>query len=182
MEDLILNIELAEPIREDGSFDGYACIWKAVDYYRRRFPAGSFDGPLARFAAAARYPAILWEHNKLLTIGSQVLTRDDKGLHVAGQLWIADTPAYRAVDDARKAYNLIRTCTYGMSFRCPLNPAYITMDAEGVQTVSQVDDLWETTITSSPACNIARVEAVASRPDARALLNRIHGWRASLRK
>lgn len=146
-----------------GQFTGYAAVWNVVDAWGRKFTPVSFDGVLARMKAAGVYPPVLWEHNKELVIGRQVLTADPHGLRVEGQLFIADENGILALDDAKKAYNLIKTSVYGMSVRAPFDWANTSIDpADGTTIIHQFDDIRETTITSSPACNIATVEAVAS--------------------
>ncbi len=162
-------------IDDQGHFTGYAAIYGSVDKWGRICEPGCFDAVLARFAAEGRYPAILWEHNKKLVIGRQTLESDEKGLAVDGQLYIGDADGVLALEDAKRAYNLILKSQYGLSFRAPFLYANASATMAGLR-ISKYEDIRETSIVAHPAQNNATVEAVASAPTMFDIDKRLTAW------
>lgn len=65
---------------DDGTFEGYACVWDVVDSYGTTFRQGSFvEGGLDQ----SEY-ALLWMHNPSDPIGVFTAREDDHGLLIAG--------------------------------------------------------------------------------------------------
>lgn len=65
---------------EDGTFEGYACVWDVVDSYGTQFRQGSFiEGGLDQ----GEY-ALLWMHNPTEVLGAFTAAEDNHGLLIKG--------------------------------------------------------------------------------------------------
>lgn len=168
-----------DSIEESGRFTGYAAVYGNVDGWGRVAAPGCFDEILERFKAEGRYPALLWEHNKNLVIGKMVLTSDTKGLLCQGELYIADGEGVKAIEDAKRAYNLIRESQYGLSFRSPFKYSN-TSDNDDALIIEKFDDIYEVSVTAHPANNRAIIESVNSGLDLHRAAEFIRQWQANL--
>lgn len=74
------QLQLRAADSEDGTFDGYACVWDVIDSYGTTFRRGSFiEGGLDQ----GEY-ALLWMHDPTQPIGVFTATEDDHGLVIKG--------------------------------------------------------------------------------------------------
>lgn len=66
---------------DEGTFDGYACVWDTEDSYGTRFLRGCFTaGGLDQLPYA-----LLWMHDPTLVLGLFYAAEDSHGLHVTGR-------------------------------------------------------------------------------------------------
>lgn len=81
---------------EEGTFDGYACVWNVVDSYGTTFQRGCFE---AGGLDQSMY-ALLWMHSPYEPIGVFLAQEDDHGLHIEGR-WDSTTQGTDARTRAR---------------------------------------------------------------------------------
>lgn len=74
-----LDVRAAEG--QDGTFDGYACVWDVIDAYGTSFRPGSFT----RGGLDQSLYALLWMHSPFEPIGGFYATEDDHGLKISGR-------------------------------------------------------------------------------------------------
>lgn len=80
------QLELRADTGDEGTFDGYACVWDVRDSYGTSFRRGSF----AQGGLDTLPYALLWMHQPDVVYGTFFAIEDDHGLHVVGR-W-DDTP------------------------------------------------------------------------------------------
>lgn len=141
-------------IDEKGAFQGYASTYGTIDAVGEIVAPGAFDDVLGQLQVGMVYPPIMWEHDKAMPVGEQIITSDETGLVVDGQLWI-DT-----LEDARKAYKLLSKTTYFMSFWATYDDSFVNPDGNTV--ITHINSLYETTITAHPANREAEILVVKS--------------------
>lgn len=173
----------AGDIADDGTFSGYGSIFGEVDTYGDAVVPGAFKASLARHAADARMPALLWQHDTACPIGIWTkIGEDKKGLWCEGRL-ILD------VAQAREAHALLKAgAVTGLSIGFAVEAAewaspdgfeekfgwYPAQTANNnqVRLLKEID-LWEISLVTFPACGPARVadvkKVVAPKPDFRPL-------------
>ncbi len=139
----------ADSVSEAGEFVGYAAVYNTRDLAGDTIAPGAFDDVLASMTQAAKFPPVVWDHDADNPIGQQVLSSDDKGLKVQGKLWIDPV---MGLENARKAYLLMKNTTYYMSFWS--EDWWFVRGADGGRMITRVDSIQETSITSHP-CNVA---------------------------
>lgn len=77
----VQRLELRAEEAEEGTFDGYACVWDVVDSYGTSFRRGCFSaGGLDGLAYA-----LLWMHQPWEPGGIFYASEDDHGLRIAGR-------------------------------------------------------------------------------------------------
>lgn len=141
---------------EDGTFSGYGSVFHVEDDYRDVVSPGAFSASLADWRAKGRMPALLWQHDSGKPIGVfEEMSEDEHGLFVKGKLLKDD------VAMAGEAHALMRAgALSGLSI------GYRTIVDEfnretGVTTLKEVD-LWEVSVVTFPANDLARVDNVKS--------------------
>lgn len=146
-------------IDEKGMFDGYLSVFGNVDSYGDVVMPGAFAKTLAKWKALDRLPPILWQHRSGEPIGPFLEMREDSvGLYVRGQLLIDDVPR------AREARALLKAkAINGMSI------GYVSVvesydKTTGVISLMEID-LWEGSIVTFPANQLAGVSGVKSEID-----------------
>jgi HK97 family phage prohead protease len=154
---------LAQPptgIGPDGSFEGYASLFRIADLGRDVVEPGAFRDSLAR-----RGPSgikLLWQHDPAEPIGRWLsLVEDGRGLFVRGQLSLA-------VARAREIHALMREgAVDGLSIGFRPERAR-TEPRTGLRRLERVD-LWEISLVTFPMLPQARVVAVKALPGAVAI-------------
>ena len=74
------QLQLRAGAQDDGTFEGYACVWDVVDSYGTTFRQGCFtEGGLDQ----GEY-ALLWMHDPTVVLGAFTAREDDHGLLIAG--------------------------------------------------------------------------------------------------
>jgi hypothetical protein len=147
---------------DNGTFVGYPGPYDQRDSMGDTLAPGAFDAVVKSMTAAKLFPPIVWDHQRGNPIGEQVLSVDEKGLRTDGRLWIDPK---LGLEDARKAYLLLKNTTYYMSFWS--EDWWYVKDNDGGRTIVRVDSIQETTITSHPATRAASLALVASQSEAR---------------
>ena len=140
-------------VSDDGLFSGYGSVFGVLDSYKEVVAPGAFAESLQ-----GRMPALLWQHRAGEPIGVYTAVREDAvGLYVEGKL---------ALKTARgaEAYELLK-----MRALSGLSSGFVTREdsydkVAGVRTLQKVD-LWEVSLVTMPANDLARVEAVKSIED-----------------
>lgn len=146
-------------ITDAGQFSGYASVFDNLDYYRDVVRPGAFVESLAKWKAEGAFPPVLWQHDSYCPIGPHTDMREDaKGLYVEGELLISEEDAN---PEARKAYGLLkRKVIRGMSIGFDIAEGGQVYDGKtNVWNLVKVD-LWENSIVTFAANDMARVEDV----------------------
>lgn len=145
-------------VGEEGTFEGYASVFDAVDSYNSRFIKGCFTRTIQHRKGVV---PLLDEHGA--QIGqSTSLEEDDYGLRVRGELFISDNPQ-EEVRAARERYVIMRRrqqrgSPQPMSFGFMVNQdTYV----EGIREIKEVD-LVEVSMVTVPAQPLAEVFGVRS--------------------
>lgn len=138
-------------IDTDGSFEGYASLFRIADLGKDIVEPGAFRDSLAR-----RGPAgikLLWQHDPTEPIGRWLSLREDgRGLHVRGRLSLA-------VGRAREIHALMRDGAIdGLSIGFRAERAR-KEPRTGLRRLEKVD-LWEISIVTFPMLPQARISAV----------------------
>ncbi len=133
---------------EEGEFTGYGSVFDVVDSVGDRINKGAFTQSLV-----ARMPKMLWQHDMREPIGRWSEAREDaKGLYLRGKLSLGTTRG-------RDAYALIKDGALdGLSigYRVPAGGAA----REGNIRVLKAIDLWEVSLVTVPALDVATLESV----------------------
>jgi HK97 family phage prohead protease len=142
-------------IREDGTFDGYGSVFNVKDLHSEIVAPGAFTESLQNHKSAGTMPAMLWQHRADEPIGIYTaMGEDGKGLKLSGQL---------ALKTARgsEAYEFLKIgAVSGLSIG--FTTKQDTIDRKtGIRTLNKVD-LWECSLVTFPANDIARVQSVKS--------------------
>lgn len=146
-------------IDEKGVFDGYLSVFGNVDSYGDVVMPGAFAKTLAKWKALDRLPPVLWQHRSGEPLGPFLEMREDNvGLYVRGQLLVDDVPR------AREARALLKAkAINGMSI------GYVSVvesydKTTGIISLMEID-LWEGSIVTFPANQLAGVSGVKSEID-----------------
>lgn len=137
-------------VSDDGLFSGYGSVFGVIDSYKEIVAQGAFSESLQK-----RTPAMLWQHRSSEPIGVYSAIREDQiGLYVEGRLALKTTRG-------AEAYELLKMgAISGMSI------GFITREdsydrVTDVRTLKKVD-LWEVSLVTFPANELARVSGVKS--------------------
>lgn len=148
------KFEIKSTDDSNGTFAGYASVFNVEDFDGDVVVAGAFADSIA--AKGASGIKMLWQHDMDEPIGVFTEIREDaKGLYVEGRLLVDDDPL------ARRAYAHLKAGSLnGLSvgFRTILSERDTTNDV----TILKELDLWEISLVTFPANNLARVAAVKS--------------------
>jgi hypothetical protein len=175
-----MNFETKFSSTEEGVFEGYASVFdKPIPH---AFMGTDIIKPGA-FARSLREKGtrgvkLLWQHDAAEPIGRWLeLKEDTKGLHVRGQL-ILELPK------AKEARTLMKAGVLdGLSIGFNTIPNRTTVDSKtSTRTLSELD-LWEISLVTFPAQDIARVTDVKGNPAQwGAFMQELRTARALLRK
>lgn len=141
-------------INDDGVFEGYGSVWGVEDWYSDVVTKGAFAKSLAAHKLKGTMPAMLWQHDERNVIGVyEEMQEDDYGLYLRGRLLKDD------VATAREAYALMKAkAITGLSvgIRITVDEYDRTND---IRTIKEAE-LWEVSLVTWPANDLARVESI----------------------
>ena len=135
-------------LSDTGEFTGYGSVFDYTDLYDDQVIKGAFVDSLAK-----KMPKLLWQHNSNEPVG--VYTRaieDDHGLFVEGQLALKTSRG-------AEAYELLKIkAISGMSIG--YNVIDSVFDKQTGISVLEKLDLWEISLVTFPANELATVQSV----------------------
>lgn len=148
---------VADEVKDDGTFTGYASIFGNVDLGRDIVVPGAFTKSLAKLKAAGDPLPMLWQHDPAQPIGGyDELEEDERGLRVKGFLLVDDVPL------AAQAHALMkRRIVKGLSIGY-----YVLGDSwnEKDRTRSLTElDLFEVSPVTFPMNTEAQIDSIKSR-------------------
>jgi HK97 family phage prohead protease len=140
-------------IAVDGTFEGYASLFRIPDLGKDVVEPGAFRDSLARRGVAGI--KLLWQHDPAEPLGRWLsLTEDSRGLFVRGRLSLS-------VARAREIHSLMRDGAIdGLSIGFRPEKAR-NEPRTGLRRLERVD-LWEVSIVTFPMLPQARISAVKS--------------------
>lgn len=143
-------------IGDDGTFSGYGSVFDVVDSYSDVVHRGAFAASLKAWAKKGGFPAMLWQHKYDEPLGPYTrMEEDEHGLYLEGRLLIDDDPLAKRAHAHLKAGSVT-----GLSIGYSIAPGGGRWDPDaGVYHLTQLD-LWEVSIVTFPANDVARVDAV----------------------
>ncbi|MEZ2405354.1 HK97 family phage prohead protease [Bosea sp. RCC_152_1] len=138
-------------IAVDGSFEGYASLFRIPDLGKDVVEPGAFRDSIARRGPSG--VKLLWQHDPAEPLGRWLsLAEDSRGLFVRGKLSLA-------VARAREIYALMREGAIdGLSIGFRPEKAR-NEPRSGLRRLERVD-LWEVSIVTFPMLPQARISAV----------------------
>jgi len=149
MQTKSLDLELKAE-GDEGEFTGYGSVFDQIDSQGDRVLKGAFTQSLA-----ARMPKMLWQHNMADPIGRWIEAREDsKGLYLRGKITVGTSRG-------KDAYALIKDgAMNGLSigYRVASGGAA----REGNVRVLKAIDLYEVSLVTMPALDVATLESVKS--------------------
>jgi len=149
MQTKSLDLELKAE-GDEGEFTGYGSVFDQIDSQGDRVMKGAFTQSLA-----ARMPKMLWQHNMADPIGRWIEAREDsKGLYLRGKITVGTSRG-------KDAYALIKDgAMNGLSigYRVASGGAA----REGNVRVLKAIDLYEVSLVTMPALDVATLESVKS--------------------
>lgn len=141
-------------IDENGVFEGYGSVWGVEDWYRDVIVKGAFAKSLAAHKLKGSMPSMLWQHENDKPVGVyEEMQEDDYGLYLRGRLLKDDVAL------AREAYALMKAkAITGLSvgIRIAVDEYDRTND---IRTIKEAE-LWEVSLVTWPANDLARVESI----------------------
>jgi len=176
-------------INDDGTFDGYGSVFGVEDWYRDVVVQGAFAKSLAAWKLKGAMPSLCWQHDMEKVIGGyEEMREDDYGLYLRGRLLKDDVAL------AREAYALMKAkAVTGLSIGYSVKVDEYDRNTD-IRALKELD-LWEVSLVTMPANDLARVESVksirdvtglerflrdaggVSRKEAREIIHRVKGLR-----
>ena len=155
---LVRPLEI-KALADDGTFEGYGSVFHNEDWYGDVVAPGAFANTLAEWRAKGALPPMCWQHNMDQVVGVyEEMAEDDRGLYLKGRLLKDDVAL------AREAYALIRArAISGLSIGYRVRVEEYDREAD-VRTLKDLE-LWEVSLVTMPANDLARVEAVKNIED-----------------
>lgn len=150
---LIRPLEI-KALAEDGTFEGYGSVFHNEDWYGDVVAPGAFAKTLAEWRAKGALPPLCWQHNMDQVVGVyEDMAEDDRGLYLKGRLLKDDVAL------AREAYALLKArAISGLSIGYRVRVDEYDREAD-IRTLKDLE-LWEVSLVTMPANDLARVEAV----------------------
>ena len=150
---LIRPLEI-KALAEDGTFEGYGSVFHNEDWYGDVVAPGAFANTLAEWRAKGALPPLCWQHNIDQVVGVyEDMAEDDRGLYLKGRLLKDDVAL------AREAYALLKArAISGLSIGYRVRVDEYDREAD-IRTLKDLE-LWEVSLVTMPANDLARVEAV----------------------
>lgn len=159
-----MNKHLVRPLEikalaDDGTFEGYGSVFHNEDWYGDVVAPGAFKATLGEWRSKGALPPLCWQHNMDQVIGVyEEMEEDAHGLRLKGRLLKDDVAL------AREAYALLRAkAISGLSIGYRVRVDEYDRDND-LRTLKEVE-LWEVSLVTMPANDLARVEAVKSIED-----------------
>lgn len=146
-------------IGEDGTFSGYGSVFGVVDHDDDIIVKGAFAKSLAAHKLQGTRPVMAWQHDTRQIPGVwEEFTEDDYGLFLKGRLLKDDVAL------GREAYALLKAgAISGLSVG--MRTVVDEYDrATSIRTIKEAE-LWEVSLVTFPANDLARVESVKSISD-----------------
>lgn len=176
-------------INEDGTFEGYGSVFGVEDWYQDVVIKGAFATSLAAWKLKGTMPSLCWQHDMQKVIGVyEEMREDDYGLYLRGRLLKDDVAL------AREAYALMKAkAVTGLSIGYRVKVDEYNRETD-IRTLKELE-LWEVSLVTMPANDLARVESVksirdvtglerflrdaggVSRKEAREIIHRVKGLR-----
>lgn len=155
LKQIYTPFELKASNSETGIVEGYGSIFDNVDAYSEIVVKGAFNESLKAHKSKKTMPAMLWQHNPDWPIGKWIdISEDDRGLKVSGKL---NMKTSRGID----AFEHISAGDItGMSIGYRTEK-YEVDEEEKIVTLKEID-LWEISLVTFPANELARIEETRS--------------------
>lgn len=138
---------------DDGKFSGYGSVFGNTDAYDDVISQGAFAKSIAE-----KKPALLWQHRSDQPIGVWDVVREDpKGLYVEGRLLTGK------IAQATEAHELLKAgALNGLSIGyIPVSWEFRKESDTRLRILKEID-LWEISLVTFPANEMARVQGVKS--------------------
>lgn len=141
-----------QSVANDGKIAGYGAVFGNVDSQKDRIERGAFSKSLS-----GRAPAMLWMHDATQPIGRWTnVSEDERGLMVEGELALK-------TQAGAEAYELLKMgALNGLSIGYRVVKSDVAADR--VKVLKEVD-LFEVSLVTFPANDLARVTGVKQRID-----------------
>jgi hypothetical protein len=141
-------------ISDDGVFEGYGSVFGNEDWYRDIIVKGAFAKSLAAHKLKGTMPSMCWQHDSEKVVGVyEEMREDDYGLFLRGRLLKDDVAL------AREAYALLKAkAMTGLSVGIRVQVHEYDRNTD-IRTILEAD-LWEVSLVTWPANELARVESV----------------------
>jgi len=140
---------------DDGMVEGYGSVFGNEDSYGDIVAPGAFVVSLAEHAAKGTAPAMLWQHKADWPVGKWTeVAEDGRGLRMRCKLNLKTSRGIEAYEHL-KAGDIS-----GMSIGF-MTKAYAWDEDKSIRTLTAVD-LWEVSLVTFPANELARVQETRS--------------------
>ncbi len=151
----VIPLQVKSLDESTGTFLGYGAVFGNTDSYGDVIVKGAFLNFLAVNQPSS--VKMLWQHDSRVPIGVyDEIKEDNSGLLVKGRLLVDD------IAKAREAYALLKAgAISGLSIGYTINQGGSKMHADGKHYLTDLK-LWEISIVTHPANELANVEAVKS--------------------
>lgn len=144
-------------LSETGEFEGLASVFNVEDQVRDIVAPGAFKKSLRAAKRRGRMPALLWQHDSREPIGAWLDMREtDEGLYAKGKLLINEIPRAKQAHALLQAGGLSGLSIGFQTIMSEMN------DKTGVRTLTEVE-LWEVSLVTFPALDVARVANVKAK-------------------
>jgi hypothetical protein len=141
-------------VSDNGEFEGYGSVFGVKDSYSDIVVKGAFQKSLDKWKEKGSLPALLWMHKMDEPIGIYTeMSEDENGLLLKGRLLIDDDPLAKRAHAHMKAGSLT-----GLSIGYSLND--YDYDSEKDAFILKDIDLWEVSVVTFPANELARISDV----------------------
>lgn len=148
-----LNCEIKGVDEEKGIFEGYASTFGNIDHTNDIIERGAFAESLK-----TREPKVLWQHKMDCPIGKVVkIYEDEKGLYVKVKLAINTTMGKDAYEFMKE--DIINRLSIGFTAK---ESEY---DQEKGNRIIKEAELFEFSLVTIPANDMAQINSVKSKPD-----------------
>lgn len=153
------SLEANVSFSQEGTFEGYASVFNAIDHQNDAIAPGAFSESLAKWKAEGHLPKLLWQHDPQTPIGIwDHMEEDDYGLFVRGHLLLN-------LPKGREAYILLKEgIVDGLSIGFLPRKSHQESKARVIDQV----DLFEVSLVTFTANPLAYVTAYKERDGAAA--------------
>lgn len=143
-------------VEEDGTFEGYGSVFGVEDWYRDIVAPGAFSKSLAAWKLKGSLPSMCWQHDMDKVIGVYEEMREDEyGLYLRGRLLKND------ITLAAEAHALMKAkAVTGLSIGYRVKVEEYNRETD--TCLLKELELWEVSLVTMPANDLARIESVKS--------------------